>query len=243
MNPEPGGLRGAVSFLTPLGGAAGPTPAAVPWFPLVGAAIGLALGGIWWALAQAWPALVVAAVVVAADLGLTGMLHFDGLLDTADGVLAHLDRDRRLVVMAGPEVGAFAVATGASVLLLRFAAWASLRPAPLLLAALWCASRALMAVTMRVVPYARAGQGGGLATPFLQRVGTVALAAELVGALALAALWRPVAGPISVAAGLAAGCGVVVLARRQLGGFTGDVLGAAGVAAETVGLLVACARW
>jgi adenosylcobinamide-GDP ribazoletransferase len=215
----------------------------VAWFPLVGAVLGLALGGIWWAMAQAWPAPVVAAVVVAADLGLTGMLHFDGLLDSADGLLAHLERDRRLAVMSSPEVGAFAVAVGVAVLLARFGALASLRPAPLLLAGLWCASRALMAGTMRVVPYARADDGGGLATPFLHRSGTVTLVVELAAGLALAAAWRPLAGPVSVLAGVAAGTGLVLLARRQLGGFTGDVLGAAGVLAETVGLIVASARW
>jgi cobalamin synthase len=42
---------------------------------------------------------------------------------------------------------------------------------------------------------------------------------------------------------MAAGAGVVALARRRLGGFTGDVLGAAGLVAETVALLVAAARW
>jgi cobalamin synthase len=36
---------------------------------------------------------------------------------------------------------------------------------------------------------------------------------------------------------------VLVLAVRRLGGVTGDVLGAAGVVGETVGLVVAAARW
>jgi adenosylcobinamide-GDP ribazoletransferase len=46
------------------------------------------------------------------------------------------------------------------------------------------------------------------------------------------------------AAGALAGFGAVLaLAWRRLGGYTGDVLGAAGVVAETVGLLVAAARW
>ena len=41
----------------------------------------------------------------------------------------------------------------------------------------------------------------------------------------------------------AAFAAVVALAVRRVGGYTGDVLGAAGVVAETVGLLVAAARW
>ena len=36
---------------------------------------------------------------------------------------------------------------------------------------------------------------------------------------------------------------VLALAQRRIGGFTGDVLGAAGVVGETVGLLVLAARW
>src|SRR5262249_26330375 len=45
--PPVGGLRQAVAFLTPLGGAAAPSPTALTWFPLVGALLGAGLGGIW----------------------------------------------------------------------------------------------------------------------------------------------------------------------------------------------------
>ncbi|MDQ6615818.1 MAG: adenosylcobinamide-GDP ribazoletransferase [Actinomycetota bacterium] len=238
------GLRRAVAFLTAFGGSAEPAPSAVAWFPVVGAALGLIVGGTWWAADQAWPAPVVAVLVIAVDLGLTGMLHFDGLLDSADGLLAHLPRQRRLAVMSGPEVGAFAVAVGVVVLLARWAAIATMRPAPLLVAGLWCASRTLMAAAMRVVPYAR-GEGG-LATAFLGPAGGRALVlggVGGVGGLAVAAGWRIVAGPAAVLAGVAAGMGVVLLARHKLGGVTGDILGAAGVVAETVGLIVATARW
>jgi adenosylcobinamide-GDP ribazoletransferase len=49
---------------------------------------------------------------------------------------------------------------------------------------------------------------------------------------------------VLVAACSLAGFGAVVtLARRRLGGYTGDVLGAAGLVAETAGLLAAAARW
>ncbi|MDQ4089145.1 MAG: adenosylcobinamide-GDP ribazoletransferase, partial [Actinomycetota bacterium] len=78
-------MRRALSFLTPLGGPVAPSPAALPWFPVVGAVLGLTLGGVWWLADRLWVAPVAAAVVVAADLALTGMLHFDGLVDSADG--------------------------------------------------------------------------------------------------------------------------------------------------------------
>src|SRR5438477_10532197 len=111
-------MRRALSFLTPIGGASRPSGSALLWFPLVGAALGLARGGIWWAAAQVWGAMVAAAVVVAADLGLTGLLHLDGLADAADGLLPHLPRARRLAVMAEPGVGAFGVGAVGAVLLL-----------------------------------------------------------------------------------------------------------------------------
>ena len=231
-----------MSFLTPLGGAAAPHPRAVAWFPAVGAAIGLAVGARWWGAAKEWPASVAAVLAVIVDLALTGMLHFDGLLDTADGLLAHLDQPRRLEVMAEPGVGAFAVAAGGAVLLARGAALSSLRPSLLLLAGLWCASRTLMVGVMWAVPYARP-RPDGLVGAFLGPPPRIAVAAGGVAAVVLAGLWRPVVGPLAVVAGATAGMLVAWQAKRKLGGYTGDVLGAAGVVAETVGLLVASARW
>jgi adenosylcobinamide-GDP ribazoletransferase len=236
-------VRRALSFLTPLGGASRPSGSALLWFPLVGAGLGLALGGIWWAAAQAWTAPVAAAVVVAADLGLTGLLHLDGLADSADGLLGHLPRDRRPAVMAEPGVGAFGVGVVGAVLLLRFAALDALQPSWLLLGGLWCASRTWMAVAARAVPYAR--PDGGLASAFLDGPGrpVVVAALGLAGSSALIVAWRPAAGAASLAAAIVAGAGVIGLGWRRLGGFTGDVLGASGLVGETVGLLVAAARW
>ena len=242
------GLGQAVAFLTPLGRPSAPTPAALPWFPAVGIGLGLALGVVWWGAGQVLPAPVAAAVVLAVDLGLTGLLHVDGLIDSADGLLGPLTRERRLDVMATPDVGAFGVATAGVVLLLRWAALAAVAPAPLLLAALWCASRTAMVITVRALPYARPG---GLATSFLGEhlgghLGGRAAPSALAGAaaaVALAVWWRPVAGLVAVGTAASGAAAVAVLARRRIGGFTGDVLGAGGMMAETAGLVAAAARW
>ena len=233
-------MRRALAFLTPLFGASEPRPETLTWFPFAGAALGLVLGAVWWGAERIWPAAVAAAIVVAADLALTGLLHVDGLADSADGLLPHLDRARRLEVMAAPDVGAFGVAAVVAVLLLRWAALVTTAPSPLLLGGLWCASRTAMAVTARTVPYARSG---GLASAFL---GGRALSTALIGAVlatGLAFAGPGVAGTAAVAGVVAGAAGVVVLARRRIGGFTGDVLGASGMVGETTGLLVAAARW
>ena len=237
-------MRRALAFLTPLGGSAPPSASALAWFPAVGAALGVALGGIWWVAAEVWPLPVAAAVVVLADLALTGMLHLDGLVDTADGLLPPLERERRLEVMADPRAGAFGVGAAGAVLLARWAALSVLSPRVLLLGGLWCASRSAMALTTATVPYARSA---GLAAAFRgdDRRGRTqgAVAAGLAVALMLGALGRGWGGATAVAAALLAAGAVVALACRRVGGFTGDVLGAAGVVGETTGLLVAAARW
>lgn len=237
-------MRRALAFLTPLGRASAPGPESLAWFPVVGAGLGLALGGIWWVAGRWWPPAAAAAIVVAADLVLTGLLHFDGLVDSGDGLLAPRAPGERLAIMATPDVGAFGVGVGAATLLCRWAALASMQPAPLVLAALWTLSRTAMAVIVRTQRYARTE--GGLVSAFTSPAGaggTLVLFAGGALALAFAAAWRTPAGPVSVAAGALAAASIVVLARRRIGGYTGDVLGAAGVIAETAGLLVAAAKW
>ena len=241
-----GSLVRAVAFLTVVGTAAEPEPGALLWFPAVGAALGLVVGGTWWGAARLWPAAVAAGLAVAVDLGITGLLHFDGLCDAADGLLPPLARERRLDVMRSPTVGAFGAGTAIITMLLRWLALASITPrgsAVLLVAGLWAVSRTAMAVALIALPYAR---DSGLASAFRDGSRRLLAPLALVGALGaalLAATWRPGVGPLSVlAAGLAAAT-VVALGWRRLDGFTGDVLGAAGMVGETVGLLAACARW
>lgn len=233
-------MRSALAFLTPIGRGEPPTGATLGWFPVVGALVGLGVGGVWWGAGEVWPVAVAAALAVGADLALTGMLHVDGLADSADGLLPHLPRERRLDVMASPDVGAFGVAAVAVVLLVRFACFASVAPEPLVVAGLWCGSRTLMAVAARALPYAR---GSGLASAFLGGSPAAVGVLGLVLAVALALAGDGGAGLGAVAALALAGTAVLALGARRLGGFTGDVLGAAGVVGETAGLLALAARW
>lgn len=231
-------LAQAVAFLTPLGGAAVPTTAALPWFPIVGAALGTMLGGVWFIADELWTRPVAAAVVIVADLALTGMLHVDGLIDSADGLIAPMEPERRLQVMADPSAGAFGVAGAVAVLILRWAVLASLSASVATLACLWCASRFVMAVASTRMRYARPG---GLAASFAsRRPRWLPVAGLLLGAF-LASIGGPrlLVGLVALALSSAA---VLALADRRVGGFTGDVLGAAGLIGETVGLLAAAAR-
>jgi len=249
-------MRRALAFLTPIGRGGAPTPRTFDWFPLVGAVIGLAVGGAWWLAEKTWAPIVAAGVTVVVDAVLTGGLHLDGLADAADGLLPPLDRARRLQVLADPAVGAYGGVALVTVLLLRFGAFATTPARPLVVAGLWCGSRTAMAVLARTMPYAR--PDGGLVAAFVSSstgetepavdryhwsalpVATMVGGALLAGVLA--ALGRGVVGLAGVGAEAVAVAGVAWLAWRRIGGFTGDVLGAAGVIGETVGLLVAVTR-
>lgn len=239
-------MRQAVSFLTVLGGPRLPGPDALRWFPAAGALIGAAVGGAWWGADRIWPPAVAAAVALAVDLAITGALHADGLADAADGLLAPgAGRDRRLAIMADPAVGAFGLVVTVAVLIARFAALVVMAPSVPLVAGTWCVSRTVMAVTVGAVPYAR--PEGGVASPFVRPAPGGRPAGIALGGMALAiglATWgRGAGGAGAVVAAAAAGAGVVGLACKRLGGFTGDVLGAAGIIGETVGLVVAAGSW
>lgn len=259
----------ALAFLTPFGRAGTPDQRSFAYFPLVGAAIGAVLGLVWWGLDGVLPHGVAAAVVVATDLGLTGMLHIDGLVDAADGLLPpHADRARRLAVMKDPATGAFGAAAAIVVLLIRWVSLLSQPPSILLTVGIWAGSRALMAVVATSVPYAR--PDGGLVSAFLgpeeeggspadggssptarrgrrwqerRRARALAAAGGLIVAGGSVLAWHPGPGAAVLGAEVAGAALVVWLASRRLGGFTGDVLGAAGMVGETVALVVASARW
>lgn len=233
-------MRDALAFLTPIGGARTPSRRTLSWFPLVGALLGGAVGGVWWGADRLWPPAVAAAIVISADLAVTGMLHFDGLVDSADGLLGHLPRERRLAIMAEPTIGAFGIAAAVAVLLLRFAALATIVPHVALIAGLWCASRTVMAVAARALPYAR---DRGLVSAFTGGDWRPVALYGTVAALALGALGGGAGAVAGIAVAMAVGAAVVLGGRARLGGITGDVLGAAGLLAETAGLVVASARW
>ncbi len=237
-------MRRALGFLSIFGSAEPPTSSTLAWFPAAGLVLGAIVGGSWWLAARLWPPVVAAAVVVALDVVVTGGLHVDGLADAADGLLPPMSRARRLEVMADPRVGAFAVVAVVVALLARFSALAAVAPAPFAIAGLWCASRTALILVCEM-PYAR---GVGLATNFLTPSATSRRwrrAAVLVGlalSSVLVAYQRHGRGFAALGGELVAIALVSLFARRRIGGFTGDVLGAATVVGETVGLLVLATR-
>jgi adenosylcobinamide-GDP ribazoletransferase len=218
--------------------------AAAGWaFPLVGAGIGgLAALAFLFGLLLGCSTPVAALLALLASLALTGAFHEDGLADTADGFGGGRDRDAKLAIMRDSRHGTFGILALVLSLGLRAAALAALGEpihAGLALVAAPAASRAALPITMRLLRPARDdGLGAMAGTPSL----AVALAAAATGiAIALVAL-GPARGAGALVIGAAAVALTAMLARRQIGGYTGDVLGAFQQIGEIVMLLAAAAK-
>src|SRR5690606_5946187 len=69
------------------------------YYPAAGALIGLLTAIAGFLLTYALPAAPASVLVLSVWIGLTGALHLDGLMDTADGLLSHRSRERMLEIM------------------------------------------------------------------------------------------------------------------------------------------------
>lgn len=126
------------------------------WASLIGIFLGCLLGLVD-ILFQYWqiPELTRSALIVAIWVGLTGALHLDGAMDTADG-LAVADRDRALEIMKDSATGAFGAIAGMIILLLKTTALSEISHhvwLALVLAAAWSRWGQLIAIAF--YPYLR----------------------------------------------------------------------------------------
>ena len=249
MNEWLDDFKTAVAFLTrlPMPHPQGPMPQnfvrAHRMFPVVGALIGAAIGLVCLALrATGLPDLAAAALALGAGMILTGALHEDGLADVADGFGGGRDTAAKLEIMRDSRLGTY----GAVILLVSFAAklsaLAALPDAQVVygMIAAHALARGVLPLMSLNLPYARKD---GLAANAGQPDATVAMVAIAIALIIslLVLSWANTFWAVLVTAWSA--LAMAWLARRQIGGQTGDVLGAAEQVAETAVLLLLSARF
>ncbi len=207
---------------------------AVGWFPLVGLAIGAFLAAFHWGLSQLFPPGIVAVFTLGSWILASGAIHFDGFLDSCDGLFGGRTPERRLEIMRDHRVGAFAVAGGGLLLLLKYNAILALPQAtmPLLLAPML--GRWSIAMAIVFFPYARK-EGLGRAMKdhahwpqALQATTIAVLAAAILG------------GGLGILTMLIVGFSLllaIAFIQRRIPGLTGDSYGALCELMETVALL------
>jgi adenosylcobinamide-GDP ribazoletransferase len=235
-------LIAAVQFITilPAGRSAVYDPVGmIPFFPVVGLAVGAILAAVDAGATALWPAPVAALVDVLALAALTGGLHIDGLADTADGLLGHHDRSRALSIMKDSRVGAMGLTAVWFGLALKWAGVWGLGAHRLLLLLLVPAyARSAMLFAIRFLPYGR--PDGGTAHPLFSRP----LAPEAFWGLALLVGLSLFAGAEAIRLNLgfaAATAAVLLFYRRRIGIVTGDMLGAMVEVTEAALFLLLCA--
>ena len=216
----------------------------VGFFPLVGLVAGgiLALVCL---LTGGWlPGTVRTALILTLWIFVTGGLHCDGLMDTADGVFSGRSRQRMLEIMKDSRVGAFGVVTMVLLVLWKGALIYDM-PASLLAPALismMTFSRFAMVLAILRFPYAREE---GMGKAFKQYAGRRALLLSLVTVAGLLIAFSGMKNPLvlgAAGASLAAASLFSLLfgawLTRKLGGLSGDMYGAVTELSEVVVLTV-----
>jgi adenosylcobinamide-GDP ribazoletransferase len=209
--------------------------------PLVGVAVAVAASLVH-ALASAagLSPEVAAALALGTATLTTGCLHEDGLSDVADGFGGGRTREQKLEIMRDSRIGAYGASALLMSALIRWSAIAQLGNTFWVfcgLAAAHAASRALLPAFMHLLPPARQD---GLAAEAGTVAADTASIALVIGAVALLALG--VSGLVVAALCLAVlFSGFRALCMRQIGGQTGDTLGALQQLGEIAVLLVAAA--
>ncbi len=234
------GLLGAIQFLTriPLRLRSAPDLAgAVPWFPVVGAMVGAAVGGVAVAMMELVPPLVAAAVAVLFGVAVTGAFHEDGLADTADA-MGGWSPEQRQEILKDSRHGSYGVAAMCGSIVVRVACVAALGPAVAfasLVAAHTLGRSAAVAVMWGAPPVPTEGLGADSSRALSPRRAAVGVTAAMVIAALSVGWWM-------VPFVAAAACGsvvVAIMARRAFGGVSGDILGAVEQVGECLVLIVA----
>jgi|SRR5271157_809262 len=201
---------------------AGDSGRSAVWYSLVGLCIGALVAGAFALLQIYFFHILSAALALAFWVLLTGGLHLDGLADCFDGMFHASNPERRLQIMKDPHTGAFGVIGLILVLLIKFSALTSLSSTRAIGAILLSASFARWCVLLIwKQPLARPD---GLGADFC--FGLQLSAIILGGLIPLGlAVWLGGIGFLAIGLGLLVTSFILFVAKKNLGGITGDVLG------------------
>jgi adenosylcobinamide-GDP ribazoletransferase len=244
MNPV-SGLKNSVAFLTifPVGmDDNGIVQAAsyMPFFPIIGAIVGLVVGIGIWLLQLILPQIISAVIGMGLLLLINGGQHVDGLLDFGDGVMFHGSRSGKLRVMRDPTTGAGGFALGSIILLVTVFSIAAIPSTLIVLVLTGVEASALFAMVLATATGRSAHKG--MNTVFVEamhRRRTLRLITSSVIVLAISWLTLRSGGLIVVFGAALTASVMVMISDRNFGGLTGDVLGATNEIARAVSLLLA----
>lgn len=242
----PSDILAALSFFSRLpvdapAGSFGLHQSAGAW-PLAGLVVAIAPALLFWlAVAVHLPSMLAAILALAALALITGAMHEDGLADTVDGLAGGRSLDQKLAIMRDSRLGTFGALALLFSVLIRAGALAAILYAGAISAAATILMAAIISRSMALwhwnatLPARSDGMARAAGRPDWLAL-AIGLGAGAVAALVLLLLFG-LPGLIGVLlAALATGVftGICI---RQIGGHTGDTIGAAQQIAETALLL------
>jgi len=210
---------------------------AARYFPLVGLLVGLLAAMVWWLAGWILPPALAVLCSMAATIYVTGAFHEDGLADSADGLGGGMDRARKLEIMQDSRLGSYGAIALVGVLLFKFQALTSLKPAilPFAMISGHALSRLAAVYLMATATYVRsAGKSKPLATTLTRQDLWLASAFGLVCWLGFSAMLGLNHSAMAASRFLLVTALPVLgiwwwwrhLILRHLQGYTGDTLGA-----------------
>jgi adenosylcobinamide-GDP ribazoletransferase len=209
------------------------------WAPIIGLILGgiLCLCDYGLALLE-MPLVVRSTIIILLWLLLTGGLHLDGAMDSADG-LAVTDPTRRLAVMADSATGAFGAMAGMAIMILKIVSLSAItqqRWLVLLMIPAWARWAQVLAIS--IYPYLKAEGKGAMHSKGVEPIPDLLGGLLALGAVASVQFYRqPVILIPSVAGvGLILSYLVGKYFDRAFGGHTGDTYGAVVEWVEAIGL-------
>ena len=190
-------------------------------FPLIGALIGSIVGGTYLLACLIWPPIPSVLIALTAGLLFTGALHEDGLADCADGFGGGRDKDGVLAIMRDSRIGVYAALALILSVLIRGSTIAQVfNPAGALIIAHTLSRTALPIVMTLLPPASSSGVASSIGRPPLW----ACILAVFLGLPVL--LFAPGHATLCLVMALISGGALVLLARKRIGGYSGDVLGA-----------------
>lgn len=201
---------------------------AVCWFPVIGLILGI-FQYLAYCLCEWIGAGVIfrSALMTGLPVFLTGGIHVDGFLDTADARSSYGDREKKLKILKDPHTGAFAVIACVVYFILMFGAMSELTKAGVLfLTAIYILERALSGLS--VVTFPLANPDGSLAV-FANGSHKTPVRAVMLALLVLCIAGMIVVRPVT---GLVTGGTAILvffyyrrMACLEFGGINGDMAG------------------
>jgi adenosylcobinamide-GDP ribazoletransferase len=224
---------------------------AMAYFPIVGVLLGLFTAAVYTLLSYTLAAPVCDLIAIAFLVIITGNLHGDALMDTADGLFSGRSREGILAIMKDSRVGSHGVMAGCIMLLAKLVLLGQIPQAAKGTALILMPALGRWAQVYGATVYTYARTGGGIGS-FTDQVGIREIFWASVSILLTVILMLSLymSGHISIMPGviikglilvgtvLAGTAGVGWYISRKIGGMTGDTLGAISECIEVLALFI-----